>query len=120
MLLGAVGLVLLIACANLAALISVRAAGRSRELAVRAALGASRARLIAQLLTESALLSFAGGIAGVALAFWATRSLALLSKDPRLLHAAINLPVLLFAFAAVAITSVLAGIAPAMQHSRDT
>ncbi len=119
-LLGAVGLVLLIACANLAALISVRAAGRSRELAVRAALGASRARLIAQLLTESALLSFAGGIAGVALAFWATRSLALLSKDPRLLHAAINLPVLLFAFAAVAITSVLAGIAPAMQHSRDT
>jgi putative ABC transport system permease protein len=119
-LLGAVGLVLLIACANLAALISVRAAGRSRELAVRAALGASRARLIAQLLTESALLSIAGGITGVALAFWATRSLALLSKDPRLLHAAINFPVLLFAFAAVAITSVLAGIAPAMQHSRDT
>ena len=119
-LLGAVGLVLLIACANLAALISVRAAGRSRELAVRAALGASRARLIAQLLTESALLSLAGGIAGVALAFWATRSLALLSKDPRLLHAAINFPVLLFAFAAIAVTSVLAGIAPAMQHSRDT
>jgi predicted permease len=119
-LLGAVGLVLLIACANLAALISVRAAGRSRELAVRAALGASRARLIAQLLTESTLLAFAGGIAGVALAFWATRSLALLSKDARLLHATINFPVLLFAFAAVAITSVLAGIAPAMQHSRDT
>jgi len=119
-LLGAVGLVLLIACANLAALISVRAAGRSRELAVRAALGASRGRLIAQLLTESALLSFAGGIAGVALAYWATRSLVFLSKDPRLLHAAINFPVLLFAFAAVAITSVLAGIAPAMQHSRDT
>jgi predicted permease len=119
-LLGAVGLVLLIACANLAALISVRAAGRSRELAVRAALGASRVRLIAQLLTESALLSFAGGIAGVALAYWATKSLALLSKDPRLLHAAINVPVLLFAFAAVAVTSVLAGIAPAMQHSRDT
>jgi len=119
-LLGAVGLVLLIACANLAALISVRAAGRSRELAVRAALGASRARLIAQLLTESALLSFAGGAAGVALAYWATRSLALLSKDPRLLHATINIPVLLFALAAAAITSILAGIAPAMQHSRDT
>ncbi len=118
-LLGAVGLVLLIACANLAALISVRAAGRSRELAVRAALGASRGRLVAQLLTESALLSFAGGIAGVALAYWATRSLAFLSKDPRLLHAAINIPVLIFAFAAVAVTSVLAGIAPAMQHSRD-
>jgi predicted permease len=119
-LLGAVGLVLLIACANLASLISVRAAGRGRELAVRAALGASRARLIAQLLTESALLSFAGGAAGVALAYWATRSLALLSKDPRLLHATINIPVLLFALAAAAVTSILAGIAPAMQHSRDT
>jgi putative ABC transport system permease protein len=119
-LLGAVGLVLLIACANLAALISVRAAGRSRELGVRAALGASRGRLISQLLTESALLSFAGGVAGIALAYWATKSLALLSKDPRLLHATINIPVLLFALGAVVITSVLAGIAPAMQHSRDT
>ena len=119
-LLGAVGLVLLIACANLAALISVRAAGRSRELAVRAALGASRGRLISQLLTESALLSLAGGAAGVALAYWATRAVVFLSKDPRLLHATINLPVLLFAFCAVVVTSVLAGIAPAVQHSRDT
>jgi putative ABC transport system permease protein len=119
-LLGAVGLVLLIACANLAALISVRAAGRGRELAIRAALGAGRARLVAQLLTESALLSFLGGAAGVALAYWATRSLALVSKDPRLLHATMNLPVLLFALAAAAVTAVLAGIAPALHHSRET
>jgi predicted permease len=119
-LLGAVGLVLLIACGNLAALISVRAAGRGRELAVRAALGAGRGRLIAQLLTESALLSFLGGAAGVALAFWATRSLAFLSKDPRLLHAAISLPVLLFALAATVVTSVLSGIAPAFHGARET
>jgi putative ABC transport system permease protein len=119
-LLGAVGLVLLIACGNLAALISVRAAGRGRELAVRAALGAGRGRLIAQLLTESALLSFLGGAAGVALAFWATRSLALLSKDPRLLHTTINLPVLLFALAATLLTSVLSGIVPAFHGARET
>ncbi len=119
-LLGAVGIVLLIACANLAALISVRAAGRGRELAVRAALGAGRARLIAQLLTESALLCFLGGAAGVALAAWATRALALLSKDPRLLHAHINLPVLLFALAATIFTSLLSGIAPALHGARET
>jgi predicted permease len=119
-LLGAVGLVLLIACGNLAALISVRAAGRTKELAVRAALGAGRNRLIAQLLTESALLCFLGGTAGVALAFWATRSLALLSKDPRLLHATISLPVLLFALAATLVTSVLSGIAPAFHSARET
>ena len=119
-LLGAVGLVLLVACANLAALTSVRAAGRGRELATRAALGAGRWRLIAQLLTESALLSFAGAAAGVALAFWATRSLALLSKDPRLLHASINVAVLLFALAAAVVTSVLAGIAPALHHTKET
>jgi predicted permease len=118
-LLGAVGLVLLIACANLTALISVRSAGRGRELAVRAALGAGRGRLIAQLLTESALLCLIGGTAGVALAFYATRSLALLSKDPRLLHASINLPVLLFAVAATIFTSVLCGIAPAVHGARE-
>ncbi|HXQ97901.1 MAG TPA: ABC transporter permease [Candidatus Limnocylindrales bacterium] len=119
-LLGAVGIVLLIACANLAALISVRAAGRGRELAVRTALGASRGRLIAQLLNESVLLSFLGGAVGVALAFWATRSVALLSKDPRLLTATINLPVLLFALAASVATSLLSGIAPALHGARET
>lgn len=119
-LLGAVGIVLLIACANLAALISVRAAGRGRELAVRAALGAGRGRLIAQLLTESALLSFLGGTAGVALAYWATRSLTLLSKDSRLLSATINLPVLLFALAATVVTIVLSGITPAVHGARET
>jgi predicted permease len=84
------------------------------------ALRASRGRLIAQLLNESALLSFLGGAVGVALAFWATRSVALLSKDPRLLTATINLPVLLFAFAASVATSLLSGIAPALHGARET
>jgi predicted permease len=119
-LLGAVGLVLLIACGNLAALISVRVAGRGREFAIRSALGGGRRRLVAQLLTESALLSFAGGAAGVALAFWATRSIALLSKDPRLLNAPINSSVLLFALAATIFTSLLAGIAPALHQTKET
>ena len=113
-LLGAVAVVLLIACANLAGLMSVRAASRAREMAIRSAIGAGRSRLIRQLLTECMTLALAGGLAGIGLAFWATRGLQWLSKDPRLLKVAIDLPVLLFALAATLITCLLFGVAPAI------
>ena len=117
-LLGAVGVVLLIACANLAGLMSVRAASRAREMAIRSALGAGRQRMIRQLLTECATLAMAGGVAGIGLAFWATRALQWLNKDPRLLKVAIDLPVLLFAFGATLVTSLLFGVAPAIHAAR--
>ena len=113
-LLGASGLLLLIACGNLAGLMLVHGSARAREIAIRSALGAGRLRLIRQLLTETVLLSFAGGAAGIALAFWATRSLAHLTKDPRLLEVSINAPALLFALAAALVTSLLFGVAPAL------
>jgi putative ABC transport system permease protein len=117
-LLGAVAVVLLIACANLAGLMSVRAAARHREMAIRSALGAGRQRMIRQLLTECATLAIAGGVAGVGLAFWALRGLQWLSKDPRLLKVTIDSTVLLFAFGATLITSLLFGVAPAIHAAR--
>ena len=117
-LLGAVGLVLLIACGNLAGLMMARASGRAREMAIRSALGAGRRRLIRQLLTESALLSVAGGLLGMFLAVWAARSLQLLSKDPRLTNVPIDTAVLWFALAATIATSILFGIAPAVRATR--
>lgn len=117
-LLGAAGLVLLIACANLAALMLVRANGRTRELAIRAALGAGRRRLIRQLLTESSLLSLMGGAAGVVLALAATRALTLLTKDPRLLEIPIDHTMLLFALATSLVTNLLFGALPALRATR--
>ena len=117
-LLGAVAVVLLIACANLAGLMSVRAAARAREMAIRSALGAGRRRMIRQLLTESLTLALLGGLAGVGLAFWATRGLQWLSKDPRLLGTTIDFKVLLFAFAATLATTLLFGVAPAIHAAR--
>ncbi len=117
MLFGAVGLLLLIACANVSNLLLARAAARQREMAVRAALGGSRARLVRQLLTESLLLAIAGGAAGTLLAYGALRVILTLVPPgtiPDESDIALNLPVLAFALIVSAATSLLFGLAPAI------
>lgn len=116
-----VGAVLLIACANVAGLMLARGAARQREMAIRGAIGAGRARLVRQLLTESTLLAIVGGCAGVLLGAWLTRVLIRsLPFDPAnfSLSATPDPRILAFTFALTAITSLVFGLLPAWQNSR--
>ena len=119
-LLCAVAAVLLIACANIANLLLARSTARQRELAVRAALGGGRARLIRQALTETLLLGVAGGVAGCFLAWIFLRILTRIAPDgiPRLEQATLDGRVLLFALAGSLVSGLLAGLAPAFQNPR--
>jgi len=120
MLLAATGMLLLIATANIANLSLARATARRREFAVRAALGAGRLRLVRQLLSESLVLALAGGLGGVALAYWLIKLLyGLAPADiPRVEEVGLNATVLLFSLAATLLTAVLFGLAPALAASR--
>jgi putative ABC transport system permease protein len=119
-LLLAVGAVLLIACANVANLLLARSEARQKELAIRAVLGAGQWRIVRQLLTESVLLSAAGGLLGLVVAYGLTRALVVVDplKIPRVQDIALDARVLAFTAAVAAITGVLFGIAPALQASR--
>jgi putative ABC transport system permease protein len=119
-LLGAVGFVLLIACANVANLQLARAAARQREVAIRLAVGASRRRLIRQFLIESTVLSMTGGLFGLLVAFWGIDALrAVLPEDvPRLEQIGIDTAVLAFTLSVSFLTGILLGIIPALQATK--
>jgi len=119
LLLGAVGAVLLIACANVANLLLARSAARAREFSIRAALGAGRGRIVRQLITESVLLSLLGGVLGLAAAKWGlSAAMATLTADlPRSDNIHLNASVLLFALGISVVVGILFGLAPALRSS---
>src|SRR6195256_2231289 len=119
-LLGAVGFVLLIACANLANLMLARVGARQKEIALRTALGASRLRIMRQLLTESCSLALAGGLLGLLLAYWTPQILTTMSAAnlPRLDQVRLDWHVLGFAFAIALFTGLLSGVLPALRMTK--
>ena len=119
-LLGAVGMVLLVACVNVANLLLARTAARDREIAIRAALGARRMRIVRQFLTESLLLAAAGGMAGLALGVWGSRTLvrAAAGRLPRAQEIALDWRVFAFLLAVCVAAAIGFGLAPALAAAR--